>query len=246
MRAALALIAIVSGAAHAESPLPAQFCPEGLAPPQCGLLPADDHVRRAELQTNKLRTLLFGSYMKCVSRAVSDQAEARQPNALSDCATPLTQRFVTRFDGITSTPPCADFGQLATDLLTLVKAQATKVYCNGNVSLSFGVTGKVPTDVEVERVEFGAWKLMVKEYREITRCYGNGVEKEARGQNADIATCVAKLQAVQDKHAEHFDFELPGFGTHGCFDAQAGTDIVHLLSGIDEAANLNPETFCSP
>ena len=246
MRAtALVLVAIASVAAHAQTPLPAQFCPQGVAPPLCGLLPSDDHVRRAELATNKLSALLFASYMNCVKRAVNDQTQARRTTTLADCASTLTQRFVTRFDAIVPTPSCENFGLLASHLLMLVRAEAAHVYCNGTLQLNFGVSGRVPRDLEVARVEFGAWKLIVKEYRGIVKCYSNGVESEAMGRNADITGCVTKLRVAQDKRGDHFDFGLPGFGNSGCFDEQAGTDIAHLLSGIGAAANRNHDIFCS-
>src|SRR5262249_26840248 len=144
-----------------------------------------------------------------------------------------------------SRPSCENFGAIALSLLTESKALAGKLYCNGTSPLDFGITGRLPADTAVARVERGSSKLVVKEYQGMVRCYDNGVEALAGGQTGTIVLCVAKLRAVQARRVMRLDFGLPGFGSLGCFDEASGTDIAHLLTQVDAVANLNPQIFCS-
>ena len=241
------VIAVVIGmsvAAHAQIPLPAPYCPSGRKPPMCGFLPSDEHVRRAEVATNKLTYLLFASYMKCVSKAVIQGSQADQ-RSFDACTADAMAGAINRFNVLESRPSCENFGLIALNLLTASKTLAGKLYCNGTFPLDFGITGRLPADPAVARVERGSSKMLVKEYQGMVRCYDNGVEALARGQTATIVRCVAKLRAIQARRVLRLDFGLPGFGSLGCFDDATGTDIAHLLTQIDAAANLNPQIFCS-
>ena len=240
----IAVVIVMSVVANAQTPLPAPYCPAGKSPPSCGFLPSDTHVRRAEVTSSKLRSLLFASYMKCVSRAVIQGSQARQID-FDTCITDATTGAINRFNTLQSEPSCENFVLIALNLSTLSKTMGSKLYCNGTLPLDFGIAVRLPADPAVARVERGASKLLVKEYQKIVRCYDNGVEALATGKPPTIVRCVAKLGAVQARRVLRLDFGLPGFGSLGCFDEATGTDIGHLLTQIDTAANLNSQIFCS-
>ena len=79
----------------------------------------------------------------------------------------------------------------------------------------------------------------------MVKCFDDGVEAQARGRTGTLPRCVAKLRAIQERRLLRLGFGLPGFGSHGCFDQNAGTDIRRLMTQIDAAANLNPQMFCA-
>jgi hypothetical protein len=241
---ALTVVVGISVAARAQIPLPAVYCSQGASPPSCGFLPSDANVRRAEVLASKLRYVLFASHMKCISKAVL-QGTQSGPSGFDKCTTDAMTRAINRFNGIDSEPSCEDFDQIALNLLTLSRIMASKIYCNGVLPFTFGVQGRFPAGPAVAKVERGSSKLVVKEYQGLVRCYDNGVEAQARGQTATISTCLAKLRAVQQRRMTRLDFGLPGFGSSGCFDEGAGTDIAHLLSEVDAAASINAQVFCS-
>jgi len=240
----IAVVVWMSVAAHAQTPLPAEYCPAGASPPSCGFLPSDENVRRAEVGASKLRYLLLAWYTKCVSKAVLQKSQAGRAS-FDQCALDAMARGINRFNALESQPSCENFSLIARNLLIMSKWMAGRLYCNGTVPFTFGVPGRFPADAAVARVARGASKLLVREYKGMVKCFGNGVEARAKGQGGTLARCVAKLRAVQERRMLGLDFSLPGFGSLGCLDPKTGTDVRRMLTQIDASANLNPQIFCS-
>src|SRR5262249_5027787 len=108
----IAVVVWMSVAAHAQTPLPAEYCPAGASPPSCGFLPSDENVRRAEVGASKLRYLLLAWYTKCVSKAVLQKSQAGRAS-FDQCALDAMARGINRFNALESQPSCENFSLIA-------------------------------------------------------------------------------------------------------------------------------------